>query len=307
MTLIVGEEKRRRSDRLNQLDRICEEKETALRDKRTELKRLAEQSGIAEEKGTSLKELIAVEQFSGALRELSQARNDARRIKGEMDVRKAMVHAVGGMEFSQFELDTLAQSDQDVAEVLLPALAQVKKQLLEAGVNAQRAKTPPDVAELRRRLAEIEAHIDDRLQELKEQVRASRRANIEAEILALECYIMQAVQLEEELSKEMERSRAVVERLRASSVDLDMLRTQIQQLEKILDSVAEEREKQKVEVNSEPRVTVVQPSDVPESPSNTELRAGLAVVTASILLCFPLGCVIFVRLARRLARLLDRL
>jgi len=91
MTIIVGEEKRRQSDRLNQLDRIYEEKETDVRDKRTEVKRLAEQLGTSDAKGGSLKQQAAdLDMLRTQVQQLEEA---LRSVAWEREKLKVEVHA----------------------------------------------------------------------------------------------------------------------------------------------------------------------------------------------------------------------
>jgi len=267
MTLIVGgEEKRRRSDRLNQLDRIYEEKETAVRDKRTEVKRLAEVLGISDAKGGSFRQQAAVEQFFDSQKELLRLQNDMRRAKGELSVREALLAGAADAEISEIELDSFAQSDPTISQVLLPQLAQVRKQLLEAQGTG---KTPADAqqaARLQRQLQDTQAQLDVRRGELRKKLREGKAASIRAEIKNLEIQIAVGADMMKQLEAQMDKQRIQAERLSGSSIDLEMLRTQVQQLEEVLRSIAWEREKLKLEVHAEPRVTVIQPADAPQSP-----------------------------------------
>jgi len=306
MTLIVGEDKRRRSDRLNQLDRIYQEKETDVRDKRTELKRLAEQTGASDKKGISLKQQIAVEQFGLFQRQYIDTQFKLRNAKSELDAQKALLQSINDMEIAPFEVEKYARED--------PMLRQKAEEIYRRTMDAARPQSlaregvkSPSVRSQQDELKTMQAEYNAKIEELKEGVRALKRADYEKERLRWEVQVSSLTEQEEEYSKEVDKKRSEAEKVSQTSIDMDMLMTQIEQFELVLKGVADEREKLKVEVNSEARVSVIQPADAPKSPSNTELRAGLAVVTASILLCFPLGCVIFVRLGRRLARFVERL
>ncbi len=49
-----------------------------------------------------------------------------------------------------------------------------------------------------------------------------------------------------------------------TSLDLDMLQARIKLLEDVVRAIANEREKLKIELNAPPRITVLQPADIPE-------------------------------------------
>jgi hypothetical protein len=82
---------------------------------------------------------------------------------------------------------------------------------------------------------------------------------------------------------------------------------EIEELQKRLDTLATERERLQLELDSLLQVILVQKASLPEHPSNTESRVRLAIMTAAIVLCLPMGCVIFVRVVRRLKWRFDRL
>jgi len=290
MTLIVGDEKKKQNERLDQLDRIYEEKETALRDKRTELKGLAEKIGASDKKGVSLKQQIALEQFGLFQRQHIDTQFRLRHAKGELDAQKALIESIKDMKIAPFEVEKYVREDpmlrQKNEDIYWRTMDAARTQsLARAGVNS------PYVRNQQKELETMQAEYDAKIDELKEGVRALKRADYEKERLKWEVQVNSLIDQEEEYDNQVKEKRKEVDKVSQGSIDMDMLMTGIEQYELVLKGVADQREKLKVEVKSEPRVTIIQRAAVPESQALVALRMTLSLLATVLGLCIPVGLI----------------
>jgi len=290
MTLIVDEERVRRRKNLDQLDHIYEGKESDLREKRSELKRLAEQIGASDKKGISLKQQIAVEQYGLFQRQHIDTQFKLRNAKSELDTQKALIQSINDMEIAPFEVEKYVREDpmlrQKAEEIYWRQMDATRTQnLAKAGTNS------PYVRNQQEELKSLQAEYNAKIDELKEGVRALKRADYEKERLKWEVQVSSLTEQEEEYAKEVDTKRSEALKVSQGSIDMDMTMTQIEQLELAVKGVADQRERLKVEVNSEARVTIIQQADAPESQAMVALRLALSGAATLLGLCIPVGLV----------------
>jgi capsular polysaccharide biosynthesis protein len=306
LSQVVPAESNQRRLRLDQLERIHTEHSARMRARRNELQELAERLGTtANQKELSLKQQVAIDQFNFIQRQQMQTEFDLRKAKSELDTLKALLQGIDEIEVSDFEIEQYLKSDPVVNRMVDELLS--RRHALQSQMRARTGSESAFAKNAQRDLQLVNDEYNEHLKELRERVRQSKKTKVEEEKLKKEMEVASLTAQLLQLGREVEERRKRAERLSNSSVDLDMARLEIEQLQKTADAIAVERERLQVDVNSPPRVTLVQRASLPEGPSNTEARARLAVVTAAILLCLPMGCVILVRVGRRVVWLLDRL
>ncbi len=91
------------------------------------------------------------------------------------------------------------------------------------------------------------------------------RVRIAQDIKRLEASIAVTTEQESVLKTEVDRYRQEAERFGSSSIDIEMMRADIKNLEAVLAEISKERERLKIELRATPRVTLLQRADVPES------------------------------------------
>lgn len=95
-------------------------------------------------------------------------------------------------------------------------------------------------------------------------MRRNRRADIEVEVRRGEIEVEVLADQTQGLSQDIRGQEQEVERLSRSSIDLEMMRGEIDRLKVVLTNVHEERERVRVELGSAPRITLIQRAEVPE-------------------------------------------
>ena len=144
LSQVVAVEKNQRRVRLDQLERTQTEHSTRIRTRRNDLKELAERLGTTDQKALSIKQQVAMEQFTFAQRSQGQAEFELRKAKSELDTQKAMLQGLDELEISDFEVEQFAKSDpmvnQDARRVVLaqaggPAIGDARPGRREPGAS----------------------------------------------------------------------------------------------------------------------------------------------------------------------------
>ena len=138
---VAGMELKERELRIDQLDRLYCEKEEELRRNHNVLRQLAEQMGTAETAAGFVDQQLALQEAIDARREFSAARGELRRAKAERKAGEALLNNTASTDVPDFEVDALAQNDPLINQVLLPLVADLKKQLLGADAAATQRLT----------------------------------------------------------------------------------------------------------------------------------------------------------------------
>jgi biopolymer transport protein ExbD/uncharacterized protein involved in exopolysaccharide biosynthesis len=94
-----------------------------------------------------------------------------------------------------------------------------------------------------------------------EDAKDKDRAPILKEIKRLEVSLKVATQQRDELVKQINKMYGAAEKFGSTSVSMDMLRTDLKNLDTVQAQLSSEMEKLKVEINSAPRVTMLQPAE----------------------------------------------
>ena len=176
---VVNAERDQKRQRLSELDRAYVEKETDIRNKREELKKLAQVQGSTE---------VANLEHAAAVKELTRCQEEMGEIRAEMRMYKGQV--------------------------------------------AQLKASPNDASD---------------------------------QIRSYEGLIAAKTEQQKELEKDIQQARKEVEKFDASSVDIEMMRADIKNLDAVLTGIATEREKLRVECRATPRVTLLQRAEATEN------------------------------------------
>ncbi len=102
-------------------------------------------------------------------------------------------------------------------------------------------------------------------------------ANLDSQTIQLKARINILAAKAQAAAKDLEDLRQKAERVGNSSIDLEMMRSELQYLERVFAPIADEREKLKVEQRSAPRISVFQRAEAPKSPDGKPRYQNAAV------------------------------
>lgn len=286
LTEVVNAERDLKRQRISELDRAFAEKETEARKKRDDLKSLAEQVGGSATETLTAKQKSTVEELSIYRQEMARNRFDLRRSQGELAAQRAILKSIAELEVSDAELDEFVQRDP-VARQLFSQLGMVSiDKAFTDGAVAPGAKSRY-ASRFQQDLSTLQEQFNARRTELVEVVRQKKRALVELDIRKLESATVVLAEQERSIQADVERLRKDADKFGSSTVDIEMLRGDIRNIDEVLTGIAKEKDKLKVEIRSSARVIPLQKAEVPEAASNTNMRIALTILTILGGLCCP--------------------
>ncbi len=295
MSEVVDKERDQRRQRISDLDRLHTEKEGEVRNRRNELKQLAEQLGTAETETLNLKQRLTLEELASYRQELVRSEFDVGRLRGELASRNAELHAVEKNEISDFECEMYAQSDPLLKNLSQEIMWRKMDSEYTTGALKPGNKSSKFANKYQDELSRFEKDYADRMEQIRDEIRRRRQNDVEKEIKRVEAAIDVATKQQQANEKDVQRLRKLAEQFGTSSIDVEMMRADIQNRERALNSIATEREKLRVELRSASRITPFSNKvEAPKMPSNFYTRFFLTAIVALLGLCLPvLGIVLW--------------
>jgi succinoglycan biosynthesis transport protein ExoP len=263
MSEVIDTERDRRRQRISELDRVYSEKETEVRNRRSELKRLAEQLGTAETETLNLKQRLTLDELASYRQELVRSQFEVNKLRQELASREAELKDVKDAEISDIECEMFAQKDL-VLNNLLQEIMWLKKDKQYKSEGTTEKDKSKIAEELQVGLERLQRDYAERIAQIREEIRRKMIRDAEKKIKGLEASIEIAARQQRVTEEQMERLRKLADQFGSSSIDVEMLRNNISNLDKALNSIAAEREKLRVELRAPSRVTPLQHQAVVE-------------------------------------------
>lgn len=265
---VVVQERNQRGQRLDKLDNVYIEKEKEARAKRTRLRQLVEQVGTGDIETLSLKQQNAMQELAAYRSQWMQVQFQLMRAQGDWKAKQAELQALAEAEISDMELDQFAYQDP-YARRLLGELAAYRYSEAYTNAVARGNVKSGYVARYGRDLGILEEQYQQRTAELREELGRQRVQEVEAAAreLAIQAQTLQDQYVQ--LAQEVDKKREEAMRCGTSSIDVEMMRAEIEHLDQVLTGIAEERERVKVELQSTSRINLVQKAEVPEVQDRT--------------------------------------
>jgi hypothetical protein len=307
MNEVVDADRHRQRERMNDLDRLFTEKETEMRSRRTELKQLAEQLGTGDTGALLLKQQIALQSCAEARSELARIRSELRRARDDLQLNQAWLKALQSAPQPLPDSEGGGAAGPTMARVMGQS-EEIEKRLATLRDSAKERNVKDQLAGIIAAQKDIQSKLAELRMESAAKLKKAGIPNLDPEITKLKFHIDILVDQEKAASKEVDDQRQKAERFGNSSIDVEMMRSELQYLDRVLVPIADEREKLKVELRSTPRITRFQDAAAPHSPDpffvipdiDPKTRQCLLValfVLAAFLI--PAGLVLFVFRRRR--------
>ena len=289
MDEVVDVERNQRRQQLSELDRVYTDKETEVRQKRTDLRQLAEQLGTSETDVLSLKQQNALQELAAFRSELMKTQFLLMRRKGELKALQAELEGIDKLEVSDIELAAAAYGDP-VARRLLDELAFRQQDMSYTEYAVREGVQSQLVDRMRREVSVVQQQYDSRANELREELKRRQRMEIEKSLREAELQTELFEAEEAQLAEEVRVKREEAFKYGGSSIDVEMMRAEIEHLDNVLEGIANEREKVKVELRSASRVRLLQRADEPEVSDRT-MRVALTMLALMMGLVLPGVCI----------------
>jgi polysaccharide biosynthesis transport protein len=292
LKLFVYKEITERNDRLKKINGIVDKATEELRNERNTLKNLAEQSGASDEKGASLRQTIAIDQFNEYQRQYMRMEFEMQRADAQLKALEAQIQSINDMDVNAFELDRYGREDPQMRSLVEDLYWRKMDNLRTQQITKADAKSQW-VKNQSQEFAMIQKEYNDKVEEMKKGVRALKIADIEKDRLKAKAEKESLERQMADYKDKVAEKQNDAKKLTSSSVDMKMQLAKIDQLETMLKNLSDERQKLKVEIDTESRIKPLQDSvGVPLSESQRPLRILASLLSASLALCLPVGLIV---------------
>jgi polysaccharide biosynthesis transport protein len=256
---VVNVEQDQKRSRLSELERICAEKELDMRTKRELLKSMTENTGISDSGALTVKTKLLLEELALYRNEIMKNQFELRRTAGELAGQKALLANAESMDVPASELDQMVQMDPQAKQLgieLGKKIAQIYSD--EKGDYAGKDK---DLARYKEDLHELQSQYDNRVEAVRKKAQEKRRLTVAQEVLRLETQLGAMQKQQESATKDIAKMQSEAVKIGTSSVEVEMLRSDLMHLDKSLSELSGEREKVRVELRAVPRISVLQEAE----------------------------------------------
>jgi beta-lactamase regulating signal transducer with metallopeptidase domain len=261
---VVNAERDLKRQRFSELDRACVEKETEVRSKREDLKQLAERLGVSDTEALTMRQKLQLEELALYRQELAKNQSELRRLRSELAAQQTLLKGIDALNMDD-EVELATQVDP-VARQLFLELGWRKLSQRDAEETPGGADKPDRAERLQKDIKKLQAAFDAREATMREIVRKKKQLAVRTEIKRLETAIATMTEQAREQQKMVDEREKEARDFGRSTVEVEMMRADIKNLELVLTAIATEREKLRVEIRATPRITLIQRADVPESP-----------------------------------------
>jgi len=299
LTEVVEKELSERRERLNDLEKAATEVEEKVRQSRTRLKNYARSLGTGDPETLALKQRIAVQEWADRQRQLDQVTFALWQAQGKAQALNAMIQYVGQRPIAKAELDQLLRLDP-MARAMSEEYAYRKMDLgLTNSVVRPEAKLR-SVSRMTSNAAYAEQQLNEMAKQYTEDYREMKRTELAEELQSVQAEAASLQEQAKALATEVEQKKAAAESLGGPSVDVEMARADIESLQTVLSNTREEMERVRVELNTAPRVTLIQRAEEPETPANFYSRPVLTGLVLVLGFCLSGGAVLLWDVRQRL-------
>ncbi len=285
---VVVHEQEDKIGRVDKLETLRADKETEVRTALNNLRHLAEGTGGAEDKeALSVKQQVAVQQYAELSRELVRVQFDLMRARNSLRTSQTLQASLDETDVPAYEVDQWALND--------PMLRQLADKLVQYKMMMQNIDLTvvPGSKSSYRRKAQIEtdnvqSQYDDAGKKIREKIKEKKRFDGDREIKKLESEVQILAEQEQRFQADLEKQGKEVMHIGNSSIDIDIEKQKLKELNEVLGSIATEREKLKVELSSVPRITCMQKADTPKNEFKGSMRLAVIAIASLFGFCVPL-------------------
>ena len=256
-----------RRNRLQNLEKVREDADEKIRRKRAEFRSLTETLGTGDSQAATQKQTIALENYGYLRTQLLEVQFRRLCAETKLATEQPYLEAQASTKISAQKVQFAVDSHPDI--VAATDLVNQQKELHEAvsqrlvpGQDKLSERYRRNIETAEKRLVDLRARLHPKVQdELGRQLGSD--ASVVLNNLKLE---IEALRLQDEnLSQQVNKLAKEAHQIGRSSVDLEMMRPEISNLESIRNQLATEIESLRVELASASRVEIVSLAEVPKN------------------------------------------
>jgi capsular exopolysaccharide synthesis family protein len=299
---IVDAEKDQRTRRLSNLEKIYSDTESKVRGKRGALKDNAELLGTSDSQSLSLAQQATMQQYGLMRSELTKLKFEIRRAEGEFHAFRELADrknlepaAEDGEQTKALDLDQLLVSDQQLAELTQ------EKNRLQRLISETQKRMSPEVAKKRvegyeQDIQQVKGKMERRLEQLRLAGTLDMSTGVHDAVAQAKFKVEMLKQQQDEVQRDLKSLEAETKKYGTSSIEVEMMRSEIDSMDKIVQDLWNEIERSHIELNSPSRITKL---DAPSPPALVDSKKRVASVFMAGAGGFALPLILLTLLDRR--------
>lgn len=294
MSEVVDAERKKRDEKISELNSIKIGKAQELKDQMTDLRRIADTLGTTDTDAISQKQRIILDELATLRAESIRNQFEYNRMMGELAARKAEREAVESVPISDVEVQQECPNDGILHELQL-RMADMQDLAEEMKQSIAENTRSPAAVRLMGQYAKLQGKYNDRLDQLKQDIMAKRKGMAEREVKKLEAAIEIAKKQNEAAQEDLKSLKKEADRIGVQSIDMQMRHAAITSSSKALEEITSELERLNVNSKTAPRVTPYGADPEPPKVESTRtLRITMSVAASLFGFCLPfLGVVVW--------------
>jgi uncharacterized protein involved in exopolysaccharide biosynthesis len=247
MVEVVNTDLEQNKQKVGKLENACAEKDQYIRTRRQELKMLALSYGTsADPEMIATKQKLLVDNLNVYRQEWAAREFEAAKLERELASEQAWLKSLDTAGAPVEPSTDLANAD--------PVARQIAAELAVKGREQPSAE---------KEIKSLQEQYDKRVKELSERARERKRFAAASEISRLQALLKVTKQQRDEMAETIDRMRKTIEQFGGSTVDIEMLKSDLKQSEVILAELMSAREKAKIELQAAPRIMCLELAEVP--------------------------------------------
>lgn len=272
MKEVVDYDRQQRRDRLSDLQQIAAEKDNEVRGKRELLKRELENTSAGDEQTMATRTQLAVQMYGEFMRQFQGMRAEHQALLGKIREAKTALADLKEAEIPESEVVMILNVNPMYRDLQtrLTMLQQFRR--LHERTIAPGTKLTPGFDRTNAEYEATQGQLEKLHSDTKEMVRDSKRIALNQEIRRLETQELVSTERLVAFEKEVQRKGDEAESVGKSTVNVQMAHADVDNIERILHNVNEEKERLRVELSAPRRVNVLGDKTAPAAVPETEAR-----------------------------------
>jgi polysaccharide biosynthesis transport protein len=265
MAEVVDADRRVREDRIRELKDTQIRKAQEIKDSLNDLRKMADSLGVAESEMLNQRQKNLLDELSSFRVEVIRGQFELNRMFRDLVGEKAKRDAEESQPITDLEVQLTCPSDT--------VLHELEKQLVElqttsesVGEAVDSSGESPAAKTAAKKMARVKDRYAARIEMLKMELAAKKKAETEREIRKIEAVIEIAKKQQDAAQAELKQLRKEADRIGVTTIDMQMRRAEIANAQKALDAVTGEIEKLQLELRAVPRISLLEKAEVPEQP-----------------------------------------
>ena len=253
---VVEKKEQKRREMFAQLTQIYNSKENEVRSKRASLINLAEQLSASHSEAVQTQSTVNIQELYALRGALLRMQMDLGKAKGALQAGQAKLERLDDAPVSEIEFEKLVGADP-VCKMTSEMIAKLRGAVGEKKQMTRPGDKKAAVDRLAKQLETAEQEYQIRENELRELIKATKRAETEEEVAATQVQVTILTKQVKDMSAKVEAQREKVSEIGKSSVDIEMMSTELDSLKKNLAQISAKRAMLDIESRARPRITRV--------------------------------------------------